>query len=366
MERTDVAVVGGGIAGASLAYHLAQAGVGVHVLERAPGLGAHASGRNAGLVLQPVLPPLVRAWTAASARVWAERAGEVGFQRDGSLLLATRATLAALRDEALFESELLDTDAVPARMPSLSGPWLGTASGERTGLWTPGDGVLDPERVLAFFVTGARAAGARVDLGAEVHALRGGDDDGFELACDGRTLRAARVVVAAGAWANEVAACAGSATLPLVAYKRHLFLLGGHRPPAHAPYVWDLGRDVYWRTHAEGVLACFCDEEPTAALAETITPGSEDVLRERLAATFPWLADAPLVRAWSCFRTKTPDLLPAIGPDPRVPGLHWLAGLGGYGLCTSWEVGRLAARGLIGGDAALPAEVLPARFATAS
>ncbi len=66
--------------------------------------------------------------------------------------------------------------------------------------------------------------------------------------------------------------------------------------------------------------------------------------------------------AFKRFRTKAPDALPVIGPDPRLPTLWWLAGLGGYGLGASWELGRIAARALIEGAETLPCEVLPSRL----
>jgi D-arginine dehydrogenase len=119
---------------------------------------------------------------------------------------------------------------------------------------------------------------------------------------------------------------------------------------------------VYFRRDAEGTLSCMCDEEPTAELAETVSPGAEELLRERLQPLAPELAAAPISRAWSCFRTKAPDALPVIGPDPRLPAFWWLAGLGGYGLGASWELGRIAARALLEGAKTLPPEVLPSRF----
>src|SRR6185503_10287228 len=123
MERVDVLVVGGGVAGTSLVYHLSagreardDARLRVRLVERAPRPGAHASGRNARLVLQAVPEPLVRQLTAASAREYERRAEEVGFDRCGSLLLGAPAALAPLRDGEV-ESVLLSEDEVRARVP---------------------------------------------------------------------------------------------------------------------------------------------------------------------------------------------------------------------------------------------------------
>lgn len=361
MKHVDVLVVGGGVAGAALVYHLARerrdrgAAVGsVMLVERAPRAGAHASGRNARLVLQSVAEPLVRALTAASARAYAERAEEVGFEQCGSLLLGSPAEFAARRDETVA-SEVLAADAARARVP-----WIAGCDFE-AALFTAGDGVLDPHRVLAFYLDGAREGGVEVAFGVEVTAIAG--DGPFRIETSAGTVIAERIVNAAGAWAAQLAGCAGAAPLPLVPHKRHLFLHSVELPPG-LPYVWHLARDVYFRRDAEGTLSCMCDEEPTAELAETVSPGAEELLRERLQPLAPALAEAPITRAWSCFRTKAPDALPVIGPDPQLPAFWWLAGLGGYGLGASWEIGRNTARALLDGVETLPSEFLPSRPAT--
>ncbi|HEV8241403.1 MAG TPA: FAD-dependent oxidoreductase [Thermoanaerobaculia bacterium] len=359
MKHVDVLVVGAGVAGASLVYHLVRAsrergeGVGsVMLVERAPRAGAHASGRNARLVLQSVAEPLVRRLTAASARVYAERADEVGFERCGSLLLGARAEFAALRDDSVA-SEVLAADAVRTRVP-----WIAECDFE-AALHTPGDGVLDPQRLLAFYLDGAHEGGVELAFGVEVTAIAG--EGPFHVETSAGTIVAERLVNAAGAWAAQLGACAGAAPLPLVPHKRHLFLHSVELAPG-LPYIWHLGWDVYFRRDAEGTLSCMCDEEPTAELAETVSDGAEERLRERLRPLAPALAAEPIARAWSCFRTKAPDALPVIGPDPRLPKLWWLAGLGGYGLGASWEVGRIAARAFIEGAETMPIEVLPSRF----
>lgn len=357
MEAIGTLIVGGGVAGASLAFHLSSAGVtpgSVRLVERAPRPGAHASGRNARLVLQSVAEPWLRRLTASSAAVYEGRAEEMGFHRCGSLLVGTPAALSSLREPALVSSSVLTAQQASARVPLLDGREIEAA------LFTPGDGVLDPQRLLAFYLEGARRAGAEVAFDVEVTSIAGSGP--FRVATTAGPLLAERLVDAGGAWAGEIAACAGTHALPLVAYKRHLFTLDATLPE-QMPYLWDLALDAYVRPDAEGMLACMCDEEPTAALAETVTPGVEELLREKLRPFVPSLAGAPLLRAWSCFRTKAPDGLPVIGPDPRCPAFWWLAGLGGFGIGASWELGRIAARGLLAGQEAIPAEMRPGRFA---
>ena len=343
MRRCDVLVLGGGVAGASLAYHLGRAGVQAALVERHPRAGVHASGRNARLVLQAVREPAVRALVAASAAAYAERAGEIGFERCGSLQLGAPERLEALRDPALTASRVLDAPAARGRVALLAEHRFAAA------LETPGDGVLDAERLLEWYLTGARRAGVEVMFGACADNVTG----------SGRTLRvettagaweAARVVDATGAWAGALAPPGGPR---LAALKRHLFLLD-HRLPPGEPYVWDLERGFYFRRDGAATLACMCDEEPDATLAETVSAGAEERLRQVLAPHVPALARAPLVRAWACFRTYSSDRLPVLGPDGRDERWWWLAGLGGHGLSSSWEVGRLTAAALVEGAEGLP------------
>ena len=218
---------------------------------------------------------------------------------------------------------------------------------------------VDPHRLLDFYLAGAREGGVEAAFDVEVTAIAG--DGPFRLQTSAGELSADRVVDAAGAWAAQVGACAGATPLPLVPHKRHLFLHSVELPSG-VPYVWHLASDVYFRRDTEGTLSCMCDEEPTAELVETVSPGAEELLRERLRPLAPALAATPIARSWSCFRTKAPDALPVIGPDPRLPSLWWLAGLGGFGLGASWEIGRIAARALVEGAETLSAQVAPSRL----
>ena len=352
MERADVLVAGGGVAGLSLARHLAEGGAEVAVLEREEAWGRHASGRNAGLLLHAVPEPLLRDLTVASAVEYRRHVTEVGLLASGSLLLGPPGALAARRDPRVA-SALLSPAEARERVPLLRG------GPPAPGLLTADDGVLDPERALRWMRRAAAAAGARPVLGAEVTEVRDGSP--LRVETTRGTWRADRLVIAAGAWAAPLAERAGAAPLPLRPHRRHLFVLE-HRLDERLPYVWDLGRELYFRPHREGTLACMCDEEPSADLVARVAPDAEARLRGAFAPWLPELAAAPLVRAWACFRTRAPDGLPVVGPDPRRAGVWWLAGLAGHGLGTAPELGRIAAEGMLRGASRLPAALLPERL----
>jgi glycine/D-amino acid oxidase-like deaminating enzyme len=238
-------------------------------------------------------------------------------------------------------------------------PLLAGSAAAREALLTPGDGTLDPLRVIAWARRSALAAGARLEPGAGIVAVRGGAP--LRVETTRGEWAAERVVIAAGAWAAALGERAGAAALPLVPHRRHLFLLAHALDPA-APYVWDLDRELYFRPHPEGALACMGDEEPMAELDARVAADAEARLRRAFAAWAPALAAAPLVRAWACFRTRAPDARPVIGPDPRRDDVWWLAGLAGHGLGSGPEVGRIAAEAMLHGAERLPPAVLPERL----
>jgi glycine/D-amino acid oxidase-like deaminating enzyme len=217
----------------------------------------------------------------------------------------------------------------------------------------PEEGCLDIAALVAGFARGARAGGIEIRTGQAVQALwRDGDRvAGVELAGGGR-IAAATTVVAAGGWAGALGRAAGS-RLRFTPTRRHLLTTApdGRIDPAW-PVLWALGDDFYCRPESGGMLLCACDQVE-------VEPGecrSDDevcaVIAEKAERLLPDLADAGAARFWCGLRTLTFDDRFAIGPDPDVDGLFWVAGLGGHGMVCSFEIGRLAARRLAGGPPA--------------
>lgn len=149
--------------------------------------------------------------------------------------------------------------------------------------------------------------------------------------------------------------------MPLTAVRRHLVQLAAHGEvavPGAAPVVWRQDQEVYFRAEGDGVLASPCDETtwtaPKPGTALPTDPRALEQLATRLTGTAPGLARAGVQTSWACLRTFAPDRELALGPDPRVRGLHWIAGLGGKGMSVGPAAGELLARGLVGGLADIP------------
>jgi D-arginine dehydrogenase len=347
MREFDIAIVGGGIAGASLAGRLAGQRS-VAVLERESQPGYHATGRSAAMFMESYGPPMVRALTRASRAFYA--APPAGFA--GVPLLAPRGALyvALQGQQHLLDSvqaeleatgsrvERLDPTATVAKAPCLRGALVQGA------LYEADAQDIDVGALHQGFLRMAKAAGAVLRTNSEVRAAR--HEQGawhIELA-DGETLRAALVVDAAGAWADEVARIFGAAPLGLEPRRRSAFTF---KAPdgvdvAHWPAVVGIGEDWYFKPDAGQLLGSPANADPT--FPHDVVPEELDIAtgiyRIESATT---LAIRRPGATWAGLRTFAPDGEMVIGWDEAAPGFLWLAGQGGYGIQSAAGASQLAA-----------------------
>ncbi len=338
-------VIGGGIAGLSVASALAERGHAVTLLEAEPALGTHSSARNAQIWLpvddDATTGPLARRSAARMTALLGEEAA--WLRRTGALALVRGETEAAAMARGAarggVEARPIPMAEARARCPAL-GPL------EDEALEVIGAGVLDPHAMLEALARRARAGGATLRTGARVQEvclhprrearLSGGERVAFDA-----------LVIAAGAWAGALGAGLGL-DAHLVPLRRHLAVL--EASPAEAgTIVWRFGDEsVYWRPESGGVLVSPCDE---VALAPCLPAPADDVAERLVAALRPaaprWI-DAPLRTAWACLRTYAHDRELVLGPDPRLDGVAWVAGLGGRGMTVGVAAGELCARALAG------------------
>ncbi|HTM19377.1 MAG TPA: FAD-dependent oxidoreductase [Kofleriaceae bacterium] len=345
-DRADVVIVGGGFAGAATAYELVRAGVtGVLLLEREPACGQHASGRNAALGRQLVEDERITDFTLPGAAFL--RHPPDGFapvplwRQTGSLLLCDSAEqlahLAGRAHQRDLPHQLCSMAEVVARWPRLAGVDSAGA------VAFPTDGVIDVHALLEGYLAGARAGGLQVRTRCPVTGLA---DRGGRARVDTPlgAVDAGCVVVAAGAWAEQVGGLAGGRG-QFTPMHRHLYLTepvpGLDRA---APFVWNLGAaQMYARPEGTGYLLSACDEAEAAPGDAAVAADALPSLAGKLSRAAPGLAELGIARAWACLRTFAPDRRPVVDWDTEVPWLFWVAGLGGHGATASDALGAAAA-----------------------
>lgn len=363
--RERVAIVGAGIAGAATAWWLARRGSHqVVVLEREPDPGTHSTGRNAAILRSLMPDPVLGQIACESARFF--RNPPDGFA-DRSVLDPVGVFLAAPADEAsgLLSwarggpgAEVVDAAELYRRIPLL-------APGIAAAVLLRGEGVLDVHAILHGFLRGARAAGAELRTVCRATRLRLQGHRVAGLDTTGGFLQADKVVLAGGGWAAELALDA-ALPMPLVPKRRHL-LVTERLPQVDPrwPVLWIAGDEFYFRPESGGLLMSGCDAVPVAPEeGERTDPAEVERIATKAARWLPALAGAGAAHVWAGTRTFAPDQRFLVGPDPRVEGLFWVAGLAGHGITCAPAVGDLAAAWIAEGSCRRPAAgpLAPARF----
>lgn len=348
MGGFDVAIVGAGIAGASLACRLATAGRRVLLLERESQPGYHSTGRSAAMFMESYGPPQVRALTRAS-RAFYERP-PAGFtdvpllHPRGVLYVATHAQQAALDDTwaAMHAAgqavQRLDTAAALAQVPCLRADLIAGAIAEPDAM------DLDVHALHQGFLRSARAAGAQLRCNAEVAAGTPAEGGWRLQLAGGETLHAELLVNAAGAWADELARRCGAAPLGLQPRRRSAFTF--HAPAGTDASGWpgvvDIEERWYFKPDAGRLLGSPANADPTHP--HDVQPEELDI-----ALGIHGIEQATTLRirrpasTWAGLRTFAPDGEIVIGFDDARPGFFWLAGQGGYGLQSAAGASELAA-----------------------
>lgn len=340
MERFDVAVVGGGIAGVSIAYELA-ADRSVVLLEAEDRLAAHTTGRSAALYLPSYGPPPVRALTRASRPDFDRLVDDL----DTPPLLTPRTLVVVATDDSPQARAGLDAwDADPVDPADAAGlcPLL---RGDRVvAAVTAEVSDIDVMALHAGYVRGLRRRGGEVRTGAPVTALERPDGgDGWHVTAGGDQLEVGTLVDAAGAWGDELAGLAGVAPVGLRPLRRTLAVvpLEGHDTTGWAT-VTDARDRFYLKPEPGAVLVSPADETPDEPRDATVDPA--DVARALEAASEVTIEPLRHVRtAWAGLRTFAPSGAPVVGPDRVRDDFLWFVGQGGYGIQLAPALARLGA-----------------------
>jgi D-arginine dehydrogenase len=339
-------VVGGGIAGLSVAWQLARDSARrVTLLEREAFCGTHSSARNAQIWLPidelrttgalALRSAAMLEMLLGSERAWLRRGHAIVLVPDA----ASADAMLRSAGEGGLSGRSIGAAELAERCPAVRS--------DEMPLRIDGAGILDPHAMLGALERACKSAGVAIRNGAGVRrVLVRGRVRGVELD-DASELAADEVVIAAGAWSGAIGESAGVA-VPLVPLRRHLVLLDAD-PRRAGTTVWRFGpRQVYFRPESGGVLASPCDETPFEACLPPSDPAALELLAEELAPVAPELVEAPVRTKWACLRTYAHDRELVLGPDPRVEGLAWLTGFGGRGMTIGVAAGQLCAAAMRG------------------
>jgi D-arginine dehydrogenase len=355
----DVAIIGAGIAGASLAWRLARAGRSVLLLEAESQPGFHSTGRSAAMFMESYGSPQARALTRASRAFYQQPPS--GFASvpivspRGALYAAWQGQQAALDG---LQAQLLSTGSVVDRLDAAAAlklvPVLRT-EGLLGGLFEPEAMDLDVHALHQGFLGGARQAGTTLWVDAELRQAHRSADGWSLSTADGRHAQARTLVNAAGAWADTVAQRCGVAPLGIQPKRRSAFTFDAPADGSSRqwPTVAGVMDDWYIKPDAGQLLGSPANADPVPA---------HDVQPEELDIALGIAAierDTTLQirrprRTWAGLRSFAPDGELVIGFDSRVPGFFWLAGQGGYGIQSAAGASLLAAA-LVQGQALDPA-----------
>ena len=358
-ERFDFAIVGAGIAGASLAAGLAPHGR-VLLIEGEERPGYHSTGRSAAFWTESYGGPSVQPLTTGSYAFLAQH----GLLSDRGGLTLARAgearhldrfaqTFAALG----VQVEQLDRAALEQRLPGLKAEWT-------CGAFEPDCSDIDVAALHQLYLAQARSGGAQLWLRARLTgAARPGANWALTMA-DGRSASADVLINAAGAWADPVAGIAGAAPLGIQPFRRTVVQLRLGRPvPADLPLVMGFDGSFYFKPESGKLWLSPHDEVPSPPCDAAAEELDVATAIDRFEQVLDWPI-AALEHKWAGLRSFAPDRLPVYGFDPAQSGLFWFAGQGGFGIQTAPAAADLAVGLLLGhsGGAIDPAPYSPKRF----
>lgn len=367
-DHAEVVVVGGGAVGTSIAFHLAESGTGVCLLER-DALSSGSTSRAAGGVRTQFSDPLniaiglrgVEAFTR-----FAERPGwEIDFRQVGYLFLLDRpedverfGQSVALQNELGVPSRLVEVSEA-GRLSPLAG-----LDGVLAATFCPLDGHASPEAVAQGYAAGARSHGAEVVTGcsATAVALDGGEVRG--VVTDRGTIETDTVVCAAGVWSPAFASTAGLELPVEPVFREVVTTIPVEALPDPIPLTVDFTTGFYFHREGPGLLIGMSDRNQPPGFDAPTDPAWLEHVTEVAARRAPSFLDMGLAHGWKGYYEITPDHNALVGQAPELERFFYATGFSGHGFMQAPAVGEIMRDLILGSEPFVDVSPLAAeRFA---
>jgi len=349
MLTADVVLIGGGIVGSSIAYHLTAAGCkSVLVIERESSQGKGSTGKSMGGVRAQFSTPVNIRMSLYSIPFYASFEERLGYPCDyrpqGYLFCATSEKhIAYLRTNyekqvamGLKNVQLVAGDEIRSRFPQLRGDDI------VGGSFCSTDGFVDPYSAMTGFMSWAADHGATLLKNAPVVSISR-RDGGFEIATTREFVSARTVVNCAGPWAAEIARMV-SITLPVEPLRRMLVPTEPFDQFPHtAPMIVDMSNGFHFRPEARGFLLAWNDPEETPGYKTDFDPAFIEKILSRAAERVPMFENLEVnpKKAWAGLYEMTPDHHPILGESSEVPGFFFANGFSGHGVMHAPATGEI-------------------------
>ncbi|MEM1051796.1 MAG: FAD-dependent oxidoreductase [Pseudomonadota bacterium] len=338
----DFAVIGAGMAGASIAAELGPY-ASVLVLEAEDVPGYHSTGRSAAFWEECYGGPGIVPLTLPSGRYLREH----GFLRRRGAMYIGRKEDARKLDE--FEKRFAGTGVTIQRIngtnarehaPLLRENWC-------DAIYEEACADIDVAALHQHYLKCLKVAGVALECRAQVAKLELGEGSWLIQVSGGQTFRAAKVINAAGAWADTIGQLAGAQPLGITPYRRTVAQLRVEpRAPDDMPLILDISGNFYFKSDNGRMWLSPHDETPSDPC--DAAPEEIDVALaiDQFERACGWRIEA-VERRWAGLRSFAPDRLPIYGEDPLVPNFFWFAGQGGFGIQTAPAAAKLASQRLL-------------------
>ena len=347
--EVDVVIVGGGVMGASAAFHLAEAGVSVILFEKNE-LASGSTSKAAGGVRANFSDAFNVALGARSLDLFAkfnDRPGyEIDLHRAGYLFALTKQEDVDLFEKSTeihrsfgVESHMLTPDEAKKVSPLLETSDVLACS------FTPNDGHCTPEAVVLGYARGAKQLGATILTGVEVTNIVVVDGEITSVETTAGNVKTHTVINCAGAWSPQIAAMVGL-DLPVTPYKRELVITEALDEsfadlPAQMPMTIDYSSSLYWHREGKGLLMGFSDKSTPVGFDLMRDPDFLEKLGEIAIHRAPRLMDVGIGKGWAGLYEVTPDHNAILGEFTKVSRFFYATGFSGHGFLQGPAIGEI-------------------------